>query len=334
MTHDALYWKQINGKVKCLLCPHACIMSELQAGLCKTRKNVNGKLVTLAYGNPVAINIDPIEKKPLYHFYPGSKTYSFATNGCNLKCLNCQNHSISQFPPANNEISGYLPSEIVKKAAENKSLSISYTYTEPVVFYEYVTNTSILARNAGIKNIIVSSGYISQKPLKEWCKWIDAANIDLKCFDNSVSLKLNGIRLSPVLKSLVDLKKAGIWLEITNLIIPGWTDSVVMLQNMCKWLAENGFENTPLHFSRFFPSYKLNMVQPTPINTLIMAYDIAKTAGLKFVYLGNVNTMDSSNTFCPKCKQDVIKRDGYNVLEINLNKNKCINCQTEIPGWF
>jgi pyruvate formate lyase activating enzyme len=334
MLIEARYWKTIGDLVVCQLCPHICRLKMGETGICRTRRNEQGKLVTLAYGNPIALNIDPIEKKPLYHFYPGSNTFSFATQGCNLSCLNCQNYAISQSAPSVDDTHHLLPSELVKMAIDKHCHSISYTYTDPVVYFEYATDIAIKAKEAGLKNIIVSAGYILPKPLTEWSKVMDAANIDLKVFDDSISQKLNGIRLAPVLKTLIALKNAGVWLEITNLLIPRWTDDFETIEKMCRWLVENGFTDTPLHFSRFYPTYKLMDVPPTPLATIEKAYDIAKSAGLKFVYPGNVPGHETENTYCPSCNSKVIERQGYNLSGFHLKKGCCRFCGLSIPGRF
>lgn len=334
MPNEARYWKFIEYFVVCQLCPHACQLKFGEVGLCRTRLNENGKLVTLAYGNPIAKHIDPIEKKPLYNFYPGSHTFSLATQGCNLRCLNCQNHFISQVSPLDGEKGKIEPSAMVKLAIDANCRSISYTYTDPVVYFEYATDIAFKAKDAGLQNVIVSAGYISAQPLKEWCRVMDAANIDLKVFDDSICQKLNGIRLAPVLKTLTALKEAGVWLEITNLLIPGWTDNADTIEKMCHWLVENGFANTPLHFSRFYPTYKLLDVPPTPLKTIEMACEIAKSAGLKFVYPGNVPLHDADNTFCPSCNKKAIERQGYNLTGCYLVNGGCQFCGFAISGRF
>lgn len=317
-----------------MLCPHCCILNNGEKGICRTRKNEEGVMVTLAYGNPVAINIDPVEKKPLYHFFPGSKTFSFATRGCNLRCLNCQNHHISQTAPSSEEDIGLMPTDVVKSATLKHCTSISYTYTDPVVYFEYATDTAIKAREAGLYNIIVSAGYIMPEPIKEWCRCMDAANIDLKCFDELICQKLNGIHLAPVLKTITGLLKAGVWLEITNLLIPKWTDNPETIKKMCQWLFENGFKDTPLHFSRFFPTYKLNDLPATPVQTIERACDIAKAEGLSFVYPGNLPGHYADNTFCPSCGNKIIERDGYNITSYNIENGWCKFCKTIIPGRY
>lgn len=332
-TRQALYQEQLQDKVvRCHLCPHNCTIRNEKYGICRTRVNIDGTLYTVAYGNPCSANIDPIEKKPLFHFLPSSKIFSIATAGCNFKCLNCQNWEISQSSPQ--ELSHYdLPPEaVVELAAKNKITSIAFTYTEPTVFYEYVYDTAKLAHQKNIKTVIVSNGYINEKPLLELCQYLDAANIDLKCIDDQIYRKLTGGKLQPVLNSLQILKKQGVWLEITNLIVPTYSDSPEMIENMCKWLVDNGFEDNPLHFSRFFPANQLPDLPPTPIKTLLIAREIAQTAGMKYVYVGNVPALGYENTFCPSCKKMLIERVGYTVNKNFINEGKCMFCRTDIPG--
>lgn len=329
----ALYQQPLeNGMVKCLLCPHQCVLHEGKTGLCHTRQNINGVLYTLAYGNPCSANLDPIEKKPLFHFLPGSKIFSVATAGCNFKCLNCQNWEISQNSPQELSHYDFLPEAVVELASNRHIASIAFTYTEPTVFYEYVYDTAKLAHQKNMKTVIVSNGYINEKPLLDLCPFLDAANIDLKCFDDRLYRKLTGGSLEPILKTLKTLKAQGVWLEITNLIVPTYSDSLEMIETMCKWLVDNGFEDTPLHFSRFFPANQLPDLSPTPIKTLLTAREIAQTAGIKYVYVGNVPTLGYENTFCPSCKKLLIERTGFTVNKNFINEGKCMFCRTDIPG--
>lgn len=325
------YYKKLeNDKVECTLCPHRCKLSNGQLGLCNARENQNGELVSLSYGKPVAIHIDPVEKKPLYHFYPNSQTLSIGTAGCNLHCKNCQNSHISQKSPDELSYTATTPQQIIDAAIKNDCKSISYTYTEPTIFYEFMLETAKLAHKNGLKNIMVSNGYINNEPLLELIPFIDAANIDLKCFDDSIYKKMTTANLQPVLNTLLTLKENGVWLEITNLIIPTWTDNLDMISEMCDWLIDNGFENVPLHFSRFHPSYKMEDVQSTPIATLEQAAEIAQEKGIRYVYLGNVHSK-SVNTICPFCEETVITRLGFNSKNSNF-KGICPKCGSGIVG--
>ncbi len=333
MIIEAKYYQRLdNQTVKCTLCPHECILSLNKIGICRTRKNIDGKLVSLAYANPVAVNIDPIEKKPLHHFLPGTKTFSIATAGCNLSCKHCQNASISQVSPLDTENYNLPPDEVVEMALKKHCSSISYTYTDPVVFFEYTLETAKLAKLKGLKNVIVSAGFINPAPLKELAKYIDAANIDLKSFSNENYKKINGARLEPVLNALQILRDSRVWVEITNLLIPTINDSSELIENMCKWLVENGFADTPLHFSRFYPTYKLLDVPPTPQETIQKAIKIALNSGVKYVFSGNFYGDKYENTFCPNCGKIVVKRIGYNVTDVFIKDGKCAFCGEKIAG--
>jgi len=329
---EALFYKKVTNGIECELCPNFCLLREGRLSSCRTRIVKNGKLMTLAYNNPCALHIDPIEKKPLYHFQPASKTFSLATAGCNLHCLNCQNWNISQVSPTETK-NTYLTSEdVIKTALGSNCQSISYTYTEPIVFYEYMHDISILAHKAGLKNIMVTAGYINEKPLKKICKYIDAANIDLKSFDNDIYKRLNAGALNTVLNTLKTMKDEGLWIEITNLIIPTWNDDSDMISRMCDWLLKNGFENYPIHFSRFYPTYKLTQIPPTPVSTMENAAQIALKAGIKYVFVGNVPGSAYSNTICHSCKKTIISRVGYSVGQININDGKCKFCNAPVHG--
>ncbi|MBS2098058.1 AmmeMemoRadiSam system radical SAM enzyme [Carboxylicivirga linearis] len=329
---EAEYYVSRNKEVTCLLCPHACTLSNGQRGKCQVRRNVEGKLISESYGNVSALHVDPIEKKPLYHFHPGSKSFSISTNGCVLSCLNCQNWQISQ-RGIDIKPDEYLhPEGVVKMAVDTDCKSIAYTYTDPVVFYEYMIDMARVAQTHGLKNVLISSGYLNTKPLKELIPFIDAANIDLKCFDDQLYRKLNGATLKPVLQALKNLKQSNVWLEITNLIIPGWTDDMEMIRKMCSWLASEGFNDVPLHFNRFTPAYKLNSLHITPESTLQEAKMIAKENGLKYVYIGNVYGHDYTSTFCFKCGELLIKRfKGVSLIGLSEN-GVCVNCNETIVG--
>ncbi|WP_153631771.1 AmmeMemoRadiSam system radical SAM enzyme [Prolixibacter sp. SD074] len=329
---EARYYKITGRGVKCTLCPNECNISLNDTGDCRTRINRDNKLYTTAYGNPCAIHIDPVEKKPLYHFLPGSRSFSIATAGCNLVCLNCQNWQISQATPAETRNQELFPGQVVASSIGNNCQSIAYTYAEPLVFYEYMYDSSEKAHQEGIKNILISNGYVNEEPLRKLTKVIDAANIDLKSFSDDIYIRLNTGSLKPVLRTLKILKEEGVWLEITNLVIPGWTDDMDMIKEMCAWLVKNGFDETPLHFSRFFPQYKLQQLPATPAETLTKARNIAMQEGIKFVYIGNLPGNDASNTLCPKCHQVVIERKGFRILKNNLTKGKCQFCHTPVPG--
>lgn len=334
-SREAAHYIETPKGIKCKLCPQACEIKEGEYGDCRTRTVVENHLYTIAYGNPCAVHIDPIEKKPLNHFLPGSKAFSIATAGCNLACLNCQNWNISQLSPKETNNYDLMPDRVVKECIDGKCETIAYTYSDPVAFYEYTLDTATIARQEGIKNVLISAGYINEVPLRELAPFIDGANIDLKSFSNETYEMLNAGTLEPVLRTLNILLEMGVWLEITNLIVPTWTDDMEMIKKMCDWLAENGFESTPLHFSRFHPMYKLNNLPPTPVESLKKAYAIAKSAGIHYVYIGNVPASGTENTKCPACGGIVIERKGYSILAKNMNKNQCAHCGESIPGvWF
>jgi len=329
----ACYQEKLPNKVvQCHVCPHNCIIHEGKFGLCKTRFNHQRKLYSLAYGNPCSVSIDPIEKKPLFHFYPGTKIYSLATAGCNFRCLNCQNWQISQSSPQELDHFDLMPEELVQQALQHGSNMIAFTYTEPTVFYEYVLDTAKIAHENGLKTVYISNGYINQKPLIYLSHYLDAANIDLKCFDDVVYHKLGGGALQPVLDTLITLKNKGVWLEITNLLVPTFSDSPQMILAMCNWLVENGFEDTPLHFSRFFPTYKLAHLQPTTKTILTSAREIAMNAGIKYVYIGNLHEYSFENTHCPRCKRMVVERSGFVVKKNFIFNDKCCFCGEPIAG--
>lgn len=318
--------------VKCKLCPQACDLKPGETGDCRTRINEDGELITIAYGNPCAIHIDPIEKKPLNHFLPGSTAFSIATAGCNLACLNCQNWTISQESPLNTRNYELLPDQLIRQCKSYQCESIAYTYSEPIAFYEYAFESSKLARLNGIKNVFISAGYINEQPLREISQYLDAANIDLKSFSNDIYEMLNAGTLEPVLMTLQILKEEGVWLEITNLVVPSWTDDMDLIKKMCNWLASNGFSETPLHFSRFHPTYKLKQLPPTPIDTIMNAREIALSEGIKFVYTGNIPEKGTEDTYCPDCHKKIIARNGYTISEFHIVEGNCAYCNKNIPG--
>ena len=331
---EANYYRKTPRGVLCQLCPHACKISNNTLGLCKTRYAENNKLYTLAFNNPCSVAVDPIEKKPFYHFYPSQNILSIGTAGCNFACLNCQNYEISQTSPVNIQNYDITPQQLIETAKKQNCKMIAYTYNEPIVYFEYMLECAKLAKKEGLKNVIVSAGYINPKPLNELIPYIDAANIDLKSFDNNIYIELNGGTLEPVLNTIKTLKENNIWLEITNLIIPTYTDNLEMIKKMCIWLKDNGLANTPLHFSRFFPAYKLNNVLPTKISTLENAKTIANEVGIKYVYVGNVSDVKSNSTFCQKCNKVLIERNRFLITKNNIENGECKFCSTKISGCF
>ena len=274
--------------MECQLCPHRCRIADGKTGICRSRRNVEGVLVSEVYGKPCSLAIDPIEKKPLYHFHPGTKCLSLACTGCNFHCQNCQNHEISQVSPTDVGHYRLAPADVVSLCREHHCPGIAYTYTEPLTYIEYVTDTARLARESGLWNILVTAGYVCQEPLNDLLPYLNAANIDLKSFSDDIYQRVSGGRLSTVLDTILTMHRAGVWVELTNLIIPGVNDDMQMIRRMCRWIAANGLADNPLHFSRFFPHYKMQDVPPTPVRTLNEARQIAYEEGISHVYLGNV----------------------------------------------
>ena len=277
-----------DGRVECLVCPHHCKIATGKTGICGSRRNHQGKLVSEVYGKPCALAFDPIEKKPLYHFHPGTTCLSLACTGCNFRCLNCQNHDISQVAPADVSYYELLPEDVVALCLKHRCPGIAYTYTEPLTYLEYIVDCARLAHEAGFWNILVTAGYVCQEPLSDLLPYLDAANVDLKSFSDDIYNKVSGGHLQPVLDTILAMKQAGVWLEITNLVIPDVNDDMDMIRQMCRWLADNDLAEAPLHFSRFFPRYKMQNTLPTPIATLKAAKRVAEEEGIKHVYLGNV----------------------------------------------
>jgi pyruvate formate lyase activating enzyme len=331
-SKEALFYTKVSDGLKCQKCPHECLLSDNESGFCRSRVNRGGKLYSIAYGNPCAVHVDPIEKKPFYHFLPTTKAFSIAVAGCNFRCLNCQNWQISQFSPEETENFDLMPDKIVEQCLESKCESIAYTYSEPTTFYEYAYDTAKLARETGIKNLLKSNGYINEAPLRKLCKVLDAANIDLKIFNDDTYSKLSTGKLEPVLKTLIVLEEEGVWLEITNLVIPNWTDNLDTIKRMCVWLVKNKLQDCPLHFSRFTPLYKLTQLPLTPIQILEKARNIALEAGIKYVYIGNIPAHQAENTYCSKCKKIIIERKGFTIQKNHLNSGKCMFCGETISG--
>lgn len=287
--HKALFSTSLSGKkVKCCLCPHECVVGEGRSGLCRSRKNIGGNLYTMVYGRPCALADDPIEKKPLAQWHPGTRCLSLACTGCNLRCPNCQNYTISQVSPDDVQSWNCSPEDLVNMAKEHNLPTIAYTYTEPLTWYEYVYDTARLAHENGIYNVLVSAGYVNEKPLRQLAPYIDAANIDLKSFSDNTYRRFNGASLDPVLRTLFILQEARVHLEITLLLIPGINTDETMLHKMFGWISNSGLGECPLHISRFFPMYHMSDAAPTPIEEMRKAEEIAKEEGIKYVYLGNV----------------------------------------------
>lgn len=332
---EAMFYEKVDGnKVKCGLCRFRCLIGDGGRGICAVRENRGGTLYTLVYGKAVAEHVDPIEKKPLYHFLPGSRSYSVATVGCNFRCLHCQNYSISQAPRDSLSIAGseLPPESIVAKALAAGCRSISYTYTEPTIFYEYAHDTAVLAHAAGLKNVFVTNGYITPEALAHIRPFLDAANIDLKGFSEKFYQEVVHAMLHEVLDSIVEFKRQGVWIELTTLIIPGWNDADDELQGIARFIAEEVGVETPWHVTQFYPTYKLTDRPVTPIATLRRAREIGLAAGLRYVYEGNVPGEGGENTWCPSCGELLVRRIGFSIGENRIRDGKCPGCTTVVDG--
>ncbi|MBU4211472.1 MAG: AmmeMemoRadiSam system radical SAM enzyme [Kiritimatiellae bacterium] len=331
--HEAdFYEKLAGGSVRCRLCPWQCTVPDGKRGRCRVRENRSGKYYSLVWGRPCLTHNDPIEKKPFFHVYPGTRAFSIATVGCNIECKFCQNWDISQASPEDVSAPFKSPEEIVRLALAQKVKTIAYTYSEPVVFTEYILDCAKAAKEAGLGNVIVSNGFLNEKPLKEWCSVATAIKIDFKGFSQKFYEETCAGQLQPVLDTLKRLAGSGVWFEIVVLIIPPLNDDLDEIKRMTAWIVKDLGPNVPLHFTRFHPDYKLRNLPPTPINTLIKARQIAMDQGCNFVYVGNMPGVEGENTYCPKCKAAVVKRYGMGVLSNDLKNGKCPGCGTAIPG--
>lgn len=330
---EAMFYKKMDGQnVQCLLCPRECTISEGKRGFCRNRENQKGKLYTLVYGKPSVVDIGPIEKAPLYHFAPGHFRLCLTCASCNLRCKCCQNWHLSQKSVEELSHSYYSPDEIIQEAKKHRLDSVSFTYTEPTVYYEYLYDISVIAKQMGIRTSIVSNGYINREPLLKLLTALDAVKIDLKGFSEKFYKEVCSATLKPVLESLITVKKEKVWLEIVNLIVPTLNDDPKMIDEMCQWIKENIGLDTPLHFTRFFPNYKLTHLPLTPVSILESAYEIAKKNGLRYVYIGNVPDHIYNSTFCPSCHRKVIHRTHFDILETNIVNGKCKFCNFLIQG--
>ncbi|NDV27868.1 AmmeMemoRadiSam system radical SAM enzyme [Desulfovibrio sp. JC010] len=337
MLHPARLWKPLkDGKVQCRLCSHFCIIDENAHGNCGVRQNVDGKLLTRTYELVAALNVDPVEKKPLYHFLPGTSTFSLGTQGCNFGCTFCQNASLSQHPKTGREITGQkvTPEILVEAAVAHKCNSISYTYSEPTVFFELMQDTARLAHAKGLKNIMVSNGFQSPECIEELTGLIDAANIDLKAFNETFYTDICGGRLNPVLDNLRQMKKNGWWVEVTTLLIPGKNDSPDELKQLAAFIASELGPEVPWHISRFHPDYKMQDCPVTSMEALQLARKAGTAAGLEYVYIGNVPGNDNSSTFCPDCHKELLQRFGFEMTNAGLHDGMCKYCGCKINGVF
>jgi pyruvate formate lyase activating enzyme len=332
---EARYYKKLEGGgIECGLCPRHCRVTDLERGYCGVRENRNDTYHTLIYGLPCSMNIDPIEKKPLFHFYPGTTAFSLATAGCNVNCKFCQNWDISQSRPEQTNNIDLPPQAIPPICLENKAPTIAYTYSEPVIFYEYMYDIAVQGKKKGIRSVMITGGYIEKEPLKELFPIIDAIKVDLKSIREDYYKNIVNGELKPVLDSLVMIKNSGVWLEIVYLVVPTLNDSETEFHDLAKWIKSNLGNEVPLHFSRFHPQYLLKNLPPTPQKTLETAYEICRAEGLKYVYLGNLPGHPAESTYCPQCGKILIERRGYKIYQYNLNGNLCRYCNQTIPGLF
>ena len=331
---EASFYTQLeNDQVQCGLCPNRCLLAPGQRGLCKVRQNIKGKLYSLVYGKPVSIHVDPIEKKPFYHFLPGSQVYSLATAGCNLECKYCQNWDIAQRLPEDLESIPMTPEEVVQAAMAAKAGVIAFTYNEPTVWYEYMLDIAKLAKEKDLRTVVVSSGFINQEPLKELLPYIDAYKIDLKSFNSETYRTLIRGRLEPVMDTIKTINESGTWLELVHLLVPGYTDDMKEMEEMCQWIKEELGPDVPLHFSRFWPKFKLTNLSPTPEKTVKEAREVCLKVGLNYVYTGNIDDVIGSTTFCPNTQKALLVRQGY-LIEKNEIKaeGEAESCNKSIPG--
>lgn len=331
---DPRYWKAMeNNKVECSICDNKCVIENNANSFCRTRNNVGGKLYTAGYNNPCILRLDEIEKIPFYHFAPGQKVLTVATGGCNLRCLYCQNWEMSQGRPETQKTKFKVPKEdAVRGAIDKKVAAIAYTYTDPVAFYEYARDIAAAGKEKGVKTVVGTALYIHPDPLKEWCKYVDGFAVTLKGFSEKYYEKVLGVKLKPVLDALQVVKSEGKWLEVVTLLVPTYNDDPKVIREMAKWIRTNLGEDTPWHFERFYPQYKLRDLQQTPIQTLEQARQIGLDEGLKHVYLCNVSPHEANNTYCPKCKEALIKRLGFTVLPGSVTSGVCPKCQTKLAG--
>ena len=355
-VREARHYLSLGQNVQCRLCPNGCLLEPGDRSHCRNRVCRDGKLYTLAYANACSVGFDPIEKKPLFHYLPGTRIFSFASSGCGFRCLNCQNWDISQRKPEETkDISAepirftaenltsiargslsrvtLLPADAAAVAVRLGCPSIAYTYSEPVVWYEYVFDTAREARKLGRKNVWVTCGFIEPEPLAEIIPYLDAASVNLKSYSEEIYRDLNSGKLQPVLDTLVALRRAGVWVEVINLVVPTYTDKPDMIRRMCDWIVANLGPDCPLHFSRFHPAHKLLHLPDTPIDSLVQARDVARQAGLRYVYIGNAREPDDAETtYCPQCRKPVIGRQIFTVEAVNFRDGKCAACGTAIAG--
>jgi pyruvate formate lyase activating enzyme len=331
-AHKALYYTPAGAQVRCDLCPRRCAIADGERGECGVRENRAGVLYSMVYGRAVAVHTDPIEKKPFYHFLPGSQAFSLATAGCNLHCLYCQNWEISQRRPEEVESVDLPPDQVVASARQYACPVVAFTYTEPTVYYEYTLDAARLAHEQHLRSVVVSAGYINPEPLRELCQTVDAIKIDFKGFSEGFYQRICSATMRPVLETMKAIHSAGVHLEIVTLVVPTLNDSVEDLRGLCRWIVDEVGPDVPAHFSRFYPLYKLTDLPMTPVETLEQARDIALEEGIHYAYIGNVPGHAGDNTYCHHCGKTIILRQGYTIVENHIVDGKCEFCGQPIPG--
>ena len=332
-AREASWYKKLEeGRVECELCPQACKVADMERGMCGVRENRAGTYYTLVHSLACAVHIDPIEKKPLFHVLPGEKAFSFSTAGCNVECKFCQNWELSQFRPEQVQSYDLPPGKLVEVAKQNGARLTAATYGEPVVFWEYVRDVAIAANKVGVRPTVVSNGFIKEKALRDVLPLLSAIKVDLKSFRDSFYREQVRGELEPVLKSLQIIRGTGVWLEIVVLLVPTLNDSASEVGELCRWVKKNLGPDVPIHFTRFHPTYRLTDLPPTPVETLERAWKIGRSAGLNYVYLGNVPGHPGENTVCPGCGEILIRRVGFQIIKNRLEKGSCPDCRHSIPG--
>ncbi len=330
---EARFYEKLPGKnVRCHLCPRSCVVTDGQRGHCRVRENRGGAYYTLVHSRVCAAHIDPIEKKPFFHFHPGSVAFSLATAGCNVSCKFCQNWEISQAKPEDLPARYMPPQEVARLAKQNQCPALAFTYSEPTVWNEFVTDTADAGREQGLKAVVVSNGFIQQEPLKRLCRHVDAIKIDLKAYSPKYYREVVNGELQPVLDTLVTTRKEARWMEIVHLVVPTLNDGDAEFRDLARWIKTNLGTDVPIHFTRFHPMYLLQNLPPTPVESLERAKKIADAEGLQFVYIGNVPGHPAENTYCPNCRRLLIERAGFTVTENHIRRGKCEYCQRTIPG--
>jgi len=330
---EARYYKKLEHKeIQCELCPRECRVGDRERGYCGCRENQGGTYYTLVHSYPCSAHVDPIEKKPLFHFLPGTQAFSIATAGCNLNCKFCQNWEISQVRPEQVRTYHLPPADIAAYAQESKSRSIAYTYSEPIVFYEYMVDCARAGRERGIKSVVITAGYINHDPWLELISEVDAIKVDFKAFTEDFYRDVCQGKLKPVMDALVDLAKSDIWYELVYLVVPTLNDDPNDIRRMSRWMVKELGRDVPIHFTRFHPMYLLKNLPPTPVSSLEKAREIAMEEGMNFVYVGNVPGNPGENTYCPACKRVLIERVGYRIIQMNLKDGACTHCGKSVPG--